>query len=663
MPKISATSTLMNPQKPSPGAPPICALNQRPARLLRRLGILCLAPLSAFCTPTRADGGADEIAAAARDTAIRMQRFIVSATRIEKNPWRYASFPGFEVLTRASEEKTRWWLDSLQRGMWLQNDLMPKDWLPGSPVPYTVIMDESDLDGTPFGQPHSQPINLHAPVDALTWGQLADKTNLSTEPIGAFDEDTTAINTNLYDADTKILSYASISLERLQRSSPPLPKWLIAGVLGKNAGILREGFDLFTDPDQGAFRWTKSWVRKAVGPGTLWISLDQTQQLLYRIHKEKWPKIELLHLQRLFAEDPPPDESLSLWESEAALFARWGLMGPGHEDPAMSHAFLELVRRARSEPVTEKVFTECFGFGFEVMEGKLDAFLREVVARPTNVYVDMPINFPRAEMKEATADQIGRILGDWLRMQGDSFHDKDPILSREFLSASGRMLERAYRDDNGLPPDVQPETGGTRPAARPQDGSFGAPVSMKPFVVAADRIHDPRLLAVYGLFEHDTGNDPKAREFLESAVKQGAMRPRAYVVLAELRYAAAITHPLGADGTISAEQAASVLEPLQSVYQHPTLPEVFELLAETLNHCGAKPGNREVAMLVEGVARFPRDTDLAYNSAALCARGGYNAEAGQLIDKGLVFAARESTRDYFEQLRPKTSPQAESNPR
>jgi hypothetical protein len=68
-------------------------------------------------------------------------------------------------------------------------------------------------------------------------------------------------------------------------------------------------------------------------------------------------------------------------------------------------------------------------------------------------------------------------------------------------------------------------------------------------------------------------------------------------------------------------------------------------------------------MLVEGVARFPRDTDLAYNSAALCARGGYNAEAGQLIDKGLVFAARESTRDYFEQLRPKTSPQAESNPR
>jgi len=72
-----------------------------------------------------------------------------------------------------------------------------------------------------LGSHISQPINLHAPVDALTWGQLADKTNLSTEPIGAFDEDTTAINTNLYDADTKILSYASISLEGFKGA--PLP--------------------------------------------------------------------------------------------------------------------------------------------------------------------------------------------------------------------------------------------------------------------------------------------------------------------------------------------------------------------------------------------------------------------------------------------------------
>ena len=596
----------------------------------------------------KGDEGSDAVAAAARENAVRMERFIVSATRVERNPWRYVALPGFEVLTRASDEKTTWWLDSLQRGLWLQNDLMPKDWLPAAPVPYMVIIDDENLDVAPLGQPHSQPIILHAPKDALTWGQLAEKTNLATEPIGAFDEDTTAVNTNLYTADTKILAYGSISLERLQRCSPPLPRWLMAGLLGKDAGVLREGFDLFTDPDQGAFRWTKSWIRKAVGPGTLWISLDQTKELITRLGRVKWPKIEMLHLGRLFSEDPPPEEDLALWESEAALFVRWGLMGPGRDEPALSHAFLELVRRARTEPVTERVFTECFGFGYEAMEGKLDTYLREVVARPMTVYIDMPITFPRTAMKEATADQIGRILGDWLRMQGISLRDSDPFVSREFLFASGRMLERAYRDDNGLPPDVQPPTGGTTATAAPRNSTLGAPVAMKPFVVSADRIHDVSLLAVYGLYEHDMGEDAKARQFLESAVKLGAVRPRAHLVLAELRYLEAGKNPQGARGGISAQQAASILEPIQSI---PRTPEAAHLVVETWSHCDSKPTSGDVPPIADGVAHFPRDTDLAYSSASILAQAGFGAEAGALIDKGLVFVSRQSTRDYFEQLR------------
>jgi hypothetical protein len=605
--------------------------------------VLCGAPAVA-----RADGGADAAAAAARENAVRMERFIVSATRVERNPWRYVALPGFEVLTRASDEKTTWWLDSLQRGVWLQNDLMPKDWLPAPPVPYMVIIDDENLDVAPLGQPHSQPIILHAPEDALTWGQLAEKTNLATEPIGAFDEDTTAVNTNLYTADTKILAYGSISLERLQRCSPPLPRWLMAGLLGKNAGVLREGFDLFTDPNQGAFRWTKSWIRKAVGPGTLWISLDQTQELMDRLGKEKWPKIEMLHLGSLFSEDPPPEESVALWESEAALFVRWGLMGPGRDEPTLSHAFLELVRRARTEPVTERVFTECFGFGYEAMEGKLDYYLREVIARPTTVYIDMPITFPRIAMKAATADQIGRILGDWLRMQGDSLRNSDPYVSREFLFASGRVLERAYRDDNGLPPDVQPPTGAPTASAAPQNSAPGAPVAMKPFVVSADRIHDMSLLAVYGLYEHDMGDDAKARQFLEGAVRLGVARPRAHVVLAELRYLESAKSPQGAQGGISAQQAALVLEPIHSA---PRTPEVAHLVVETWSHCDLKPTSEDVPLITDGVAHFPRDTDLAYSSASILAQAGFGAEASALIDKGLVFVSRQSTRDYFEQLR------------
>jgi len=109
-----------------------------------------------------------------------MQRFIVSDTRVEKNPWRYASLPGFEVLSRASDDETDWEIDALQRGKWLQGDVIPKDWRPASPVPCTVIIDDTDLDTVPTGKLHSQPIIFHSPADALTWGQLSDSVNLST---------------------------------------------------------------------------------------------------------------------------------------------------------------------------------------------------------------------------------------------------------------------------------------------------------------------------------------------------------------------------------------------------------------------------------------------------------------------------------------------------
>jgi hypothetical protein len=599
----------------------------------------------------RADQGADA-AASAHNRVVMMQRFIVSATRIEKNPWRYASVSGFEILTRASEEETDWELDALRRGLWLQNVVMPKDWHPQSPVPCTVIMDDTDLNAVPTGQIHSQPIVFHSPDDALTWGQLSDRVDLSTDPVTSFDSDAFAINSNLYGVDTDKPAYGSMSLERVYRAAPPLPKWLISGLLGPRTGIFRESFALFVGSDQGGTAgFSTPWIRGAEGPGTLWVSLDETQRLLKKLRKDKKAKIAVPSLGALFAESTPPDGSRALWESEAGLFVRWGLMGPGHKDPATSAAFLELVRRARREPVTERVFTECFGFGYAAMEEKLGAFLRTVLAQPTSVDLDMPQDFPEPNLQSATADQIGRILGDWLRMQGNSLRSQDPDLSAEFLDSAGRMLLRAYRDDNGLPPDVDPGREGGRSASSSPNSGYGSAVVMKPFVVAASHIHDPLLLAVYGLYEHDMGNDGKAREFLEAAVRAEAVRPRAYYLLAELRYRDAIAIPLGSQGRFSAQQAASILEPLQNSLRYPPESDVYRLIVETWIHCDARPSDRDIEGIVEGAALFPRNTGLTYRSAAVCAQEGYSAQAAGLIDRGLVLAMDESTRDYFMRLR------------
>jgi hypothetical protein len=317
----------------------------------------------------------------------------------------------------------------------------------------------------------------------------------------------------------------------------------------------------------------------------------------------------------------------------------------------MSRAFLELVRRARTAPITEQVFTDCFGFGYAAMEEKLAAFLQEVLAQPTSVPLDMPSEFPKPSLKTATADQIGRILGDWLRMQGNALRATEPVTSKESIYYAGRMLERAYRDDNGLSPDVDPSRRNAHADNASTNAVFGPATAMKPFVVTSDRIHDPRLLAVFGLYEHDTGNDEKAREFLEAAVKSGVDRPAAYVVLAELRYAEAMHRPSGAESKLGASQVDSVLEPLRVALQAAPTEEAVGLLVATWANGEATPDEAAIDQIAKAVSAYPRNSDLAFTSAVLCIRSDHPAQAAALIDEGLVFTTHEATKEYFKQMR------------
>src|SRR5476649_1500829 len=375
--------------------------------LAARLGILAIAVVAALGS-VRGQVSADDASETERQSAIRMQRFVVAATRIQRNPWRYTSADGIEVLTRASEHDTDWWIDALRRGRWLEDKVMPADWLPRPQVPYTVIIDDTDLATVPTSELHALPLSLHAPDDPLTWDYLSKVTSLSTDYIGSYDSDTLALNTNVNGNDTTGFNYGSMTLERLSRNQPPLPRWLLNGILAENFGIFREGYDLLLGLEEVQPRR----IVKAAGPGTLWVSTEETKRMLEMLRKNRHdPKVEIAPLDMLFSEAPLRDQNLALWQSESALFARWGLMGPGRSDPAMYHAFQELVRRGRSEPITEAVFAQCFGFGYAAMKVRLDAFLQDVIAKPTSVKWDMPSEFLQSlQLKEATSDQIGRIL-------------------------------------------------------------------------------------------------------------------------------------------------------------------------------------------------------------------------------------------------------------
>jgi len=179
---------------------------------------------------------------------------------------------------------------------------------------------------------------------------------------------------------------------------------------------------------------------------------------------------------------------------------------------------------------------------------------------------------------------------------------------------------------------------------------------MKPFVVSASRLHDPGLLAVYGMYEHDTGDEAKAREFLEAAAKAGAVRPKALVALAQLRHSEASDKPLGAEDKLSAKQTSSIVEPLQTALQASPDPDLCSRIMDVWRESEGKPADRDIEELVEGVALYPRNTDLAYRAATFCARNGYETQAAGLLDKALVFTTNEDDRASLEELRSSLRP-------
>jgi hypothetical protein len=564
-----------------------------------------------------------------------------------------------EILTRASDENTRYLLDAYQRSWWVENEVLPENWLQGSLVPYTVIIDDTDPKILSPNGGSVAPIMERSSINSRSWnfsGRAEASLPVMSGWVRAADHDTTALSTNLYHRPN--FFHDPTGLDRLDRCEPPLPSWLIAGLVGR--------FGLFEMRGHVVFTFSRD---PGVSPAVIfrrarWVSDEETARLLKERHHKT--EIPFISLAQFFAEPPPQGESRALWESEAGLFVRWGLFGPrgffGLEKKPTERrqALVQFVHRARYEPVSETMFTECFGCGFGAMERILNDYLIETLAKPMEIKLNFLRNFPEPELKPATADQIGRILGDWLRMQGQSIHREQPEMSAKLLDAAGRILTRANKMDNGLPLDAEPV---------PQEGKDFQPISpkpgepivhLKPFVVSAERIHDPGLLAVVGLYEHDIGADEKARAFLEKAAKAGVVRPTAYLVLAQLRLAEAVAKPLGRDGKLSAKQADSILEPVKVALRSAARLEAWDLTVETLARCEVKPSSADLETIAAGVSQFPRSTSLALKTAELCTQSGNSKRAVELIDKSIPFVPDEDTRQKFQTLRTSLSASARS---
>jgi hypothetical protein len=111
------------------------------------------------------------------------------------------------------------------------------------------------------------------------------------------------------------------------------------------------------------------------------------------------------------------------------------------------------------------------------------------------------------------------------------------------------------------------------------------------------------------------------------AVKSHVTRPSVYLRAAQLRYSAAVAHPIGKDGDLSFAQVTSILEPLAVAQtQPPAMIETYLLMAEVWSKSDVKPSPRDFATLSEARKLFWTDSRLTKAVDRLCAQWG--AEGG-----------------------------------
>lgn len=264
-----------------------------------------------------------------------------------------------------------------------------------------------------------------------------------------------------------------------------------------------------------------------------------------------------------------------LWAAEAELFVSWG-MDP--DDSNRVDGFWDFVEHCCTHPATESFFRKCFGLGFAEATSQMAAYRTHIMRWNLDKKLG---EIPPLQLRDAAPGEIARIKGEWERLETRYVRKNLPDLEDTYVRQARRTLLRAF--DQG------------------------------------DR--DSRLLATLGLLELDAHNKTSARIYLEDAVNQSVIRPRAYFELAQLRYDELLARSTRNDRKLGAAQADLILAPLVAVHrQAPPLPQVYELMADVCINCAIPPDSRVMTALEEGVKLFPADNELVSRMAILQSR-------------------------------------------
>jgi hypothetical protein len=303
--------------------------------------------------------------------------------------------------------------------------------------------------------------------------------------------------------------------------------------------------------------------------------------------------------------DPPPRRG-TFWEAQCYAFVHMCLYGRNQK---YQKPFLQFITRLDREPLSEELFKECFKMDYKKMGLELRGYLEFTDHKYMQFAAKKGQSLPEPppfELVDAPDAVVGRIKGEALRLGGHDFAARNALIA----------------------PYIRGE-------------------------------RDPRLLAALGLHEKVAGTDERARRFLEAAASAKVVRARAYLELARLRFDEVRAKPGAPNAQLTPEQVTHVLTPLFTArQQRPPQAAVYGLIAETWSLSAEAPKSEHLAVVIEGVQKFPRDLGLLMQATLLAARRGFPKEAKLLAEHGVKIAKDPAQKEKFEMVVATFAPEA-----
>jgi len=438
-------------------------------------------------------------------------------------PWRYAKVSGYEILSHYPDSTTVDFLRGMRRAEKLLGFFVPEQFRAKFDMPQILILCDKDMMS-----PMSR--NIIASMSGNPLDASASRNGGDTFPnVEVFDRDlvATLITNDLASLGARMtLINSSHVRQLLERRTPQLPQWLITGIMSlytslntvktavankysKETGASRSPSEDSPFGAQAIVTDRSAMRNQNMAVGTVeqqvdfdyrvlpftWISPEDTKKI--RTGKQflgNQGSDGSVIMSVLFSGEAPKENAdWKIWKARATLFVRWALDGESVADSSgkpfeidgtnSPHriAFWQFVARASKEPVTEGMFKECFGLSYRDVAIQLANYLPVAIAAPIDLSVRRSaVGEIAPELRNATRTEITRITAEWERLVLSNMRGEYQGSTSNYIKEA---LTQAYK--NG--------------------------------------VRDPRLLAVMGLFYHDSGDDTNAKGFLEAAVKAGVV--------------------------------------------------------------------------------------------------------------------------------------------